>query len=62
MVPVVTEIWRYYQNNRFSDGIAKVNYGRAVRALKQEPGDTAWIRRSGGHPVTNPIGKDPYVQ
>jgi hypothetical protein len=60
MIPVVAELFRYNQNNRFSDGVAKVNYGRAVRALKQEPANTAWIKRHGGTVVTSPLGYDPY--
>ena len=62
LVPVVTEVWKYYQNNRYTNEIAKVNYGRAVRALRQEPRDTSWITRPGGQIMTNPLGKDPYVQ
>jgi len=60
MVPVVTELWRYYQNNRYTNQIAKVNYGRAVRALKQEPQDTAWIKRFGDKQITNPLGQNPF--
>lgn len=60
MVPLVAELWQYYQHNRYTNGIAKVNYGRAIRALKQETQDTAWIKRYGGDVVTNPLGKDPY--
>lgn len=62
LVPVVTEIYKYYQHNRFNDGIAKVNYGRAVRALKQEPRDASWLTRPGGTHVTNPLGHDPYYR
>ncbi len=60
LIPVVTEIWKYYQHNKFSDEIAKVNYGRAVRALKQEPRDASWITRPGGTHSTSPLGFDPY--
>jgi hypothetical protein len=62
LVPVVTEIWKYYQHNRFQNDMVKVNYGRAVRALKQEPRDPSWITRPGSTYVTNPLGKDPYHQ
>lgn len=60
MVPVVAELWRYYRNNRFTNEISKVNYGRAVRALKQEPQDTAWIKRYGDKQITNPLGQNPF--
>ena len=60
MVPVVAELWRYNQNNRYTSGIADVNYGRAIRALKQEPRDTPWIKRPGGVPYTNPLGFSPF--
>jgi hypothetical protein len=60
MVPVVTEIWRLMKNNRSNEEIAKVNYGRAVRALKQQPRDASWITRYGATQITNPLGKDPY--
>lgn len=62
LVPVVAELWRYNQNNRVSGDVAKVNYGRAVRALKQEPGDTAWIKRYGGQVYSNPLGQDPFSE
>lgn len=60
MVPVVAEVWRYYRNNRFTNDIANVNYGRAVRALKQQPQDTAWIKRFGDKQITNPLGQNPF--
>jgi len=60
MVPVVTEVWRYYQNNKYTEGMAKVSYGRAVRALKQEPQDIAWIKRPGSATTTSPLGYDPF--
>jgi hypothetical protein len=61
LVPVVAEVWKFYQHNKYTDGIVKVNYGRAVRALKQEPRDASWITRPGSTYVTNPLGKDPYA-
>jgi hypothetical protein len=60
MVSVVADIWRFYRNNRSTSDIAKVNYGRAVRALKQEPQDTAWIKRFGDKQITNPLGQNPF--
>jgi len=60
MVPVVAEIWRYYQHNRFTSDISNVNYGRAIRALKQQPQDTAWIKRYGDKQITNPLGQNPF--
>jgi len=60
MVPVVAEVWRFYQNNRFTTDVAKVNYGRAVRALLQQPRQTAWVKRYGGQIVTNPLGQNPF--
>jgi len=60
MVPVVTEVWRFYKNNRFTNDIAKVNFGRAIRALNQEPQDTSWIKRKGGRIITNPLGQNPF--
>ena len=60
LVPVVAEVYRYYQYNKYTTDIAKVNYGRAVRALKQQPDDPAWITRQGGVPFTSPLGYDPY--
>lgn len=60
MVPVVTEVWRYYQHNKYTNDIAKVSYGRAIRALKQEPQDTAWIKRPGTATSVSPLGFDPF--
>jgi len=60
LVPVVSELWRYNQNQRMSGDIAKLNYGRAIRALKQEPEETAWIKRGGIRYSSSPIGFDPY--
>jgi len=60
MVPVVAELWRYNQNTRSNNNVAKLNFGRAIRALKKEPGDTAYIKRHGSTIATSPLGYDPY--
>ncbi len=59
MVPLVAELWRYNQNQRTSDGVAKVSFGRAARTLKQEPRDTMYIKRRREF-WTPPLGHDPY--
>lgn len=56
MVPVVTELYRYNQNNRINNGILSLNYGRAIRALKRTyDGDTYMSRR-------RTYGFDPYYE
>jgi len=61
LVPVVTQLFKYNQNNITSSDVRKLNYGRAVRALKKQQEDTAYIKRQGNVPVTGPLGYDPYV-
>lgn len=62
LVPVVTQLFKYNQNNIISEDVRKLNYGRAVRALKKEPMDTAYIKRYGGRVITSPLGFDPFTQ
>ena len=62
MIPVVAELWKFNMNQRTSSDVSKINYGRAVRALKQEPADTAWIKRGGNAYSTSPLGYDPFTE
>ena len=62
MIPVVTELWKFNMNQRTSSEVSKLNYGRAIRALKQEPADTAWIKRGSGGIYTSPLGYDPFAE
>jgi len=58
MVPVVAEIWKLLQQNKFHTGIVKLNYGAAIRELKQQPASEFYVKRTG---VVNrgPLGYDP---
>lgn len=60
MVPVVAELWRYNQNTYANDNVSKVNFGRAIRALKKEPDTTAYIKRYGGTIGNTALGYDPF--
>lgn len=60
MVPVVADLWRYNQNQLTDGSASKPHYGRAIRALKQQPRDVSWIKRQGSTVITSPLGHDPY--
>lgn len=48
MVPVVTELYRAYKNNKRDEKVIKMSYGRAARLLNKAPSAQSWIcRRSG---------------
>lgn len=53
MVPVVTELFRYNQENRLSSGIQKVSFGRALRELDMQPRQVAYKKWHNG------VGFDP---
>lgn len=59
LVTVVAELWRYRQNQRTNSGVIKTGYGRAVRALEQQPRDDVYIKRHRRYNTT-PLGYDPY--
>jgi len=60
LTPFVAELWRYNQNQQTSEKVKKESFGRAVRALKQEPRESSYIKRFGSVTVTTPLGYDPY--
>lgn len=59
MVPTVAELWRYYRHNKYGDGMATVNFSRAIRMIKKQPRKTAYIKRSTWR-SSGPLGHDPY--
>lgn len=60
MVPVVTEMFRFYRNNRFISDMSQFNLGRAVRALMKQPPRTRWIAKGSRARTTNPLGHNPF--
>lgn len=61
LVPVVAEIWRLMQQNKYSKEMAKMSYGRALRMVREQIADSTWITR----PVkssTSPLGFDPFTE
>jgi len=60
LTPFVAELWRYNQNQQTNEKVKKESFGRAVRALKQEPRESSYIKRFGSVTVTTPLGYDPY--
>ena len=54
LVPVVAELYRLYKENKYVDGVSKLNYGRACRYLTKVPQRTSWYKRYvrvGGDPL-----------
>lgn len=60
MVPTVTEVFRYYNNNRFISDMSKFNFGRAVRALMKQPPRSRWISRGSRSRTTSVLGHNPF--
>ena len=55
MVPVVAEMWKLYKENKYIDGVAKLNYGRAARLLTKQPARTSYrtrYRKLAGDPLS----------
>lgn len=47
MIPVVSEIWRLMRQNKFVSGLVKINYGTALRMIKQQPPNQFYVKRTG---------------
>jgi len=58
MVPVVAELYRLYKENKYVEGVAKLNYGRAARLMTKTPARTSWLSRVGGANTSDPLNAD----
>jgi len=58
MVPVVAELYRLYKENKYVEGVAKLNYGRAARLMTKTPARTSWLSRVGGTNTSDPLNAD----
>jgi len=59
LVPVVSEVWKLMQQNKFNSGTVKLSYGRALRMVKQTPADRTYIKRN-VNVNYGPLGFSPF--
>lgn len=57
MVPVVHQLYQLYDENKYTDGIAKLSFGRAARYLIKVPQRTSWLDHY-GHIQGDPLNAE----
>lgn len=61
VVPAASELWRFYNNQEFSQGLFDASVSRAAAALRRIPKRTSWNPNRGGSNVTDPMSNDETI-